>query len=225
MTEDEITAHAQNSADGSHAITLMLSGMTREDAVAVVKKADYLKRAKIWKYSPTTGELLGADIADPDPLTEGEFLLPAFSTRIAPGSPHVGRAWRFNEYSVWENVADCRGEVWWKADAKDNTDPMKIVNIGDPTHWGLTNVEPPAPPVASVSIAATVSPRQIRLALTQMGCRTPFEARVTAGDQSVIDTWQFASKFERNGLVNDVLSAMGKTPAEIDALFEVAKTL
>lgn len=181
---------------------------------------------KIWNYHSTTGELIGESVADPDPMTEGEFLHPAFSTTIAPGAAQPGRAWRFNQYRVWENVADCRGEVWWKADAKDNTDPMKIVNIGDPTHWGLTNVEPPAPPVAlSPASPVTVSPRQIRLALNRAGLRATFETQAANATQDFKDTWQFASKFERNGLVNDVLSAMGKAPAEIDALFEVAKTL
>lgn len=42
----------------------------------------------IWHYHPEDGSLLGQGKADPDPMQAGHWLLPAWSTTIAP--PAVG---------------------------------------------------------------------------------------------------------------------------------------
>lgn len=139
---------------------------------------------KIWNYHPTTGELLGSSAADPHPVIPGEWIIPAHATTIAPGGEQPGRTWRFNDYRVWENIADCRGETWWEADAKDNIVSVTVDFIGDPSHQGLTNVEPPAPPAIVAPIVATALQLFTALAVS-----------------------------------------LGKTPAEIEALVEVAKTL
>lgn len=175
---------------------------------------------QIWNYRPTNGELIGAGLADPNPLEEGEWLVPAYATSINPGEPQPGRVYLFRGGS-WESEPDHRGETWWKVGAEFNTEPLTINFIGEPT--GLTNVEPPAPPVPVVVVL--VSPRQIRLALTRQDWRVGVENYIAAGDQDERDTWQFASRFARDGLVNTVLTSLGKTPEEIDALFEVAKKL
>lgn len=140
---------------------------------------------KIWNYDPATGELLGVGSADPDPRVAGEWILPAHATAIAPGDTQPGRAWRFNSCRVWENVADCRRETWWKADAKDNTEPVVVDFIGNPSHQGLTNTEPPAPPEA------------------------PPEPVIASAHQ----------------LFAALAAALGKTPAEIEELAKIAKSL
>lgn len=116
---------------------------------------------QIWHYHNATGELLGSSLADPNPMEAGEWLLPAFSTPVAPPERQDGHAVVFAG-SSWANVPDHRDEVWWQADAEFNTEPVVIDRIGDPAAFEppLTNVEPPAPPVVEPPIA--VSPRQIR---------------------------------------------------------------
>lgn len=71
-----------------------------------------------------------------------------------------------------------------------------------------------------------VSPRQIRLALNQLGWRDQVEVAVAAGDQDTKDGWEFATSFERlYPLVVSLGQGIGKTCAEMDQLFELAATL
>lgn len=177
---------------------------------------------RIWNYRPSTGELIGEGVADPNPVEEGEWIVPAYATTISPGTPQPGFVWQWDG-STWRSTRDCRGQTWWKADAEFNTEPVVIDFIGEPQVHGFTKIEPAAPPIVVLPIL--VSPRQIRLALTKLGWRMAFESYVISAGQDVIDTWQFASKFERDGMVNIVAEAIGKTTEEIDVLFEVAKTL
>lgn len=136
---------------------------------------------QIWNYHPVTSELLGSGSADPNPVEEGEWIIPAHATTIEPDAQQPGRAHVFTG-GAWESVADHRGETWWKADAEFNNEPYLIGLLGDPVLQGFTKIEPPTPPPAPV--AAT--PQQLFAALA---------------------------------------TALGKTPAEIDALVELAKTL
>jgi hypothetical protein len=72
----------------------------------------------------------------------------------------------------------------------------------------------------------TASPWQIRKALNQTGLRNSIEAAVAAGDQTVKDAWQYATEFRRdNPLVSQMGAALGKTEADLDDLFALAKSL
>jgi hypothetical protein len=181
---------------------------------------------RIWHYDKNSGELAGEGAADPHPIEEGEWLLPAFSTAIAPPDAQAGHAIVWTG-SAWSLLVDHRGETWWKADAEFNTEPVTVDFIGDPTEreTPLTNVEPPAPP-APPPPPIVVTPRQIRLALNQLGLRAAVESYVAAADQDTKDTWEFATEFEReNSMVAIAAEAMGKSPEEVDALFALAKSL
>jgi hypothetical protein len=71
-----------------------------------------------------------------------------------------------------------------------------------------------------------VSPRQIRLALTQIGLRKAIEDYVAAQDVTVQDSWNYATEFFRsNPLVADAARAINKTDSELDALFALARSL
>lgn len=73
---------------------------------------------------------------------------------------------------------------------------------------------------------APVSPWQIRKALNAAGLRDAAETAVAAADQETKDAWQFASQFERNNpLIVSMGAALGKTPAQIDALFTAAASM
>lgn len=81
------------------------------------------------------------------------------------------------------------------------------------------DLAPPAPPIS-------VTPWQIRKALNAVGLRASVEAAVAAADQTTQDAWQYATEFRRdNPLVNGVALALGKTEAELDAVFNLAVTL
>lgn len=189
----------------------------------------------IFNYHPVTKEYLGAGKADPNPMEEGGWIFPAFSTTTAPPVPPLGHtlAWAG---SGWLTVEDHRGEKWWPTNNEFNDGPFVIVDfIGDPAEhavtvddveYHLTNVEPPARPTPPLP-PVVVSPAQIRIALTRMGLRAAVEAYVAASpDQDVKDMWQFATQFERDNLmIVGAAEALGKTPQEIDALFELAKSI
>lgn len=79
------------------------------------------------------------------------------------------------------------------------------------------------PPVVPSSVSAW----QIRKALNRMGLRAAVEAAVAAcGDQDTIDGWDTARDFLRNDpLVVGMGTALGKSAAEMDALFILAAGL
>jgi len=71
-----------------------------------------------------------------------------------------------------------------------------------------------------------ITPRQIRLAMTQAGIRSQVEAYVAAASQDVKDTWEFATIIERdNAIIVSGAAALGMTDAQIDDLFALASTL
>lgn len=92
----------------------------------------------------------------------------------------------------------------------------------------LTGANPPAIAafVQLTPAPLSVSPRQIRLALTQLGLRAQVEAFVAAADQTTKDNWDYASEFVfDNPLVDTCMTALGKTDADKLALFQLAGTL
>jgi len=71
------------------------------------------------------------------------------------------------------------------------------------------------------------TPFQIRAALTQQGLRAQVEAAVSAStDQTIKDAWQYAQQFvENDTFITQMAAALGKSPADIHALFQLAVTL
>ncbi len=101
---------------------------------------------------------------------------------------------------------------------------MAVDFLGDPAAHALTKTEPPAPPVVVTPIV--VSALQIRLALSKQGLRAAVENYVSTADPAIKDSWQFATAFARdNSMIATAAAALGKAPADVDALFELAKTL
>lgn len=75
-------------------------------------------------------------------------------------------------------------------------------------------------------IPASVSPRQIRQALTRFDLRTQVEVAVAAGDQDIKDWWEFALTIERkHPMVVNMAKALGIDDNTIDAIFLAAGTL
>jgi hypothetical protein len=46
---------------------------------------------KVYSYNWATGEYIGSDIADPNPLEPGNYLLPAYSTDKEPPAVEKGK--------------------------------------------------------------------------------------------------------------------------------------
>jgi hypothetical protein len=68
-----------------------------------------------------------------------------------------------------------------------------------------------------------VSPVQLRLALSAAGLRTASEALVDAATPDVKDYWEYSVAYHRDHpLIVQFGAALGKTPEEIDAIFEAA---
>lgn len=71
-----------------------------------------------------------------------------------------------------------------------------------------------------------ITPWQMRKALNQLGLREQVETAVAAGNQDVKDAWEFATSFVRTDpLVVAMQSVLGKTDAEVDALFMLGAAL
>ena len=75
-------------------------------------------------------------------------------------------------------------------------------------------------------IAPSVSPRQIRQALTATGLRDQVEYAVTQGTQDLKDCYEYSTEFERdNAQVTAMGQALGVSDAQLDDLWALAATL
>jgi len=80
-----------------------------------------------------------------------------------------------------------------------------------------------APPIP---VPTSVSPRQIRQALTRVNLRDAVEAAVAQGDQDLKDWWEFSTVFERsNTQVQAMGTALGITDLQLDDLWILASSL
>lgn len=84
------------------------------------------------------------------------------------------------------------------------------------------DVVPPQPGVVVYSATA----RQLRLAMTRGNLRTLTENHVGAQPQDFKDWWSFSPCFTHNEPnIQQIATALGKTPAQVIALFQLASTL
>jgi hypothetical protein len=128
----------------------------------------------------------------------------------------------------------------------------KIVPANDPAYeaWAATNAPTPWPPNESgaqtaaaldevlvaaglpatglgpATAPASVTDLQFRLALNASGLRDHAEAYIATASQDVKDWWDRATRIDRdNAMLSAAVTAIGKTPADRDALFILAATL
>lgn len=75
-------------------------------------------------------------------------------------------------------------------------------------------------------VPESVTPRQIRQALTAINLRASVEAAVAASDQDVKDWWEFATEFRRDHpTVLAMAAGLGVSDAELDGLWILAASL
>ena len=99
--------------------------------------------------------------------------------------------------------------------------PKGCVQISDEQAAAIQrDNKPVSPPVTRIS------PRQIRMALTQLNLRSQVEAAVAAGDQDMKDWYEFSTYFDRtHPQVLAMATALSVTDAQLDALWKLGATL
>lgn len=194
----------------------------------------------IWHCDPRTGELIGQGTADPDPLTPGNWLIPAHATAVAPPTASAGYA-RVYQGGVWTLVEDHRGEVWWSAEGQK----VEITDLGDPRSAGLLSSQPHIDRPPDPQPVIVLTRRQFYQALAMANYISEAEALAamagvipaplnTAVDALDNDQERFtarmllagASEFRRDHpLVLIIGAAQGQSAAQIDGLFASAAML
>lgn len=113
-------------------------------------------------------------------------------------------------------------QIYWLDDPKDiGFIPSTCVEITSEEVAAIQASKVQAPPAKT-----QISPRQIRMALTQLGLRSQVEAAVLAGDQDMKDWYEFSTYFDRNHpQVLAMATALGVTSQELDALWALGATL
>lgn len=99
--------------------------------------------------------------------------------------------------------------------------PQGCVQITDEEAAAIQEANKPVPPPVT-----QISPRQIRMALTQLGLRSQVETAVAAGDQDTKDWYEFSTYFDRNHpQVLAMATALNVDNQELDALWALGATL
>lgn len=107
----------------------------------------------------------------------------------------------------------------------DNTDlPFNVVGTGEIVE--ADTIDWPTPPTPPVPVPESVTPRQIRQALTRAGLRTSVEAAIATGDQDTKDWYEFATEFRReHAMVAALATGLGVTEQQLDDLWILAGSL
>lgn len=117
---------------------------------------------------------------------------------------------------------DTNNQLHWLDDATfEHLLPEGCVQITNEEADAIREANKPVPlPVTQIS------PRQIRMALTQLGLRNEVETAVAAGDQDMKDWYEFSTYFDRNHpQVISMAAALGVDDQELDTLWKLGATL
>lgn len=105
----------------------------------------------VYAYDPASGAYLGETVAWPDPLTAGEYLIPAGATAVAPpaAGAHQVAQW---VNGAWTLVADYRGWAGYKADG--TAVEISTIGVSPDAAW---TTSPPPPTVAQAQATQEVT--------------------------------------------------------------------
>ena len=95
----------------------------------------------IWHFDPITGEFLSQSDAEPDPMEEGRFLLPAYATFKSPPEVAAGQVAVMSD-TGWTVKSDLRGAQYWLTDGSRHT----IGKIGEDKPADALDAAPVLPP-------------------------------------------------------------------------------
>ncbi len=174
---------------------------------------------KIYHYNPATMEYIGSGLADENPLEKGEYLVPANATTKQPledvPDDHVNL---FD--GGWYLELDLRGTVYWLPDGSKHT----IKSIGQSLPDGALTEEP-LPEPEPVAVPQSCTPRQVRIALNELGDREIVESVVAAANQDVQDSWEYSTVYKRQDpMILELSEVLGWDDDKLDALFTLAAT-
>ncbi len=98
-----------------------------------------------------------------------------------------------------------------------NSDYQRIIASGEPI---AAYVPPPA------AVPVSISPRQLRLALLNIGALDDVEDALATQDRAAQIAWEFSLEYLRSDpLLNSIGAALGYSQEEIDALFVSASQI
>lgn len=117
---------------------------------------------------------------------------------------------------------DTNNQIHWLDDAAfEYLLPQGCVQITAEEADAIREANKPVPPPVT-----QISPRQIRMALTQSNLRSQVEMAVTAGDQDMKDWYEYSTYFDRNHpQVLAMATALNVNDAQLDALWALGATL
>lgn len=113
-------------------------------------------------------------------------------------------------------------EVYWLDSVSEESFlPEGCIAITDEEADAIREANKPKPePVTQIS------PRQLRMALTQLNLRSQVETAVTAGDQNIKDWYEYSTYFYRNHpQVLAMAAALNVDDATLDSLWALGATL
>lgn len=114
-----------------------------------------MEQAIVYRFAAETGELLGPGQAQKNPRRDGDYLLPANATPLAPPDAPQGHAAVFQD-GAWSTVADHRGETAYDA----NGATREIDALGPlPDGWSF---DKPLPPLEDAKAALWDAVKQRR---------------------------------------------------------------
>lgn len=100
------------------------------------------------------------------------------------------------------------------------------VAVFNGSSWAVQQIPEPEPEIAPPVPPISVTPWQIRKALLAVGLLDTVEAEVAVSGRVTQLGWQYATEFVRtNPLVEELGESLGKSEAELDAIFTLAKSL
>ncbi|MGY2158629.1 tail fiber assembly protein [Pseudomonas tolaasii] len=141
----------------------------------------------IYNAHPVTGEYIGESLADPDPMDDSNWLIPAHAYLDAPPSPQKNKA-AVRAEDGWTFVDDYRGTIYYL----DGPQRHVIEELGITAPKGATS-EPPEPTVAELTSTAFANRDNL---LFTAGLRiAPLQdaediGDATADDQKALKAWK-----------------------------------
>lgn len=165
-----------------------------------------------------------------NPLELGQYIVPNECVKTAPNLQEG--FWPVAVDSAWMYVEDNRGIVYSTVDgsAEEWTElgplPSTVTLEPRPDRdyvWNGTTW------VFNIELwreYCTCTAYQFRAALNELGKRQEVESTVAAStSQDLKDAWEYGTTYERlSPYVLDMQAALGSTDAEVDAIFELART-
>lgn len=149
----------------------------------------------------------------PESLADLSWTDPALGVQDCKWLPEDNQSPALNEY---ERYGD---ETLTIADGK-------VISTRAVVPWSAEEIAANIEAKRIQAIPASVSPRQIRQALTAASLRTSVESAVAAADQDTKDWYEFATAFERqHPMVIALATALGITERQLDDLFTLAGSL